>query len=201
VARVSRETRWRRGVSPLARALTLALTLSTPTLAAPPDAAPGSGDASTPALRPTPYEAARLCLIRINQNDFSICRGPYREEVTAYDFYVLVGRQDLADKDSHRRLALGLTVGGGLAAALLGLVSLVAPIVPGSDEKAPWPVTVGLIGGGLTIGWIGSAAFGGPTVTPNEAAGLVNLYNARLPGAPPERRLREARILGVSGTF
>jgi hypothetical protein len=187
---------WRRRAGTATAGLALALTVSAQAVAEP----PSRSDASNVPLAIPPYEAARLCLIRINADDFAVCRGPFREEVKTQDFYVLVGRQDLADKDSRRQLALDLTVGGGLAASLVGLVTLALPLAS-DGPKVPWQVTVGLIGGGLVIAGVGDLTFRGPTITPDQATGLIDLYNSRIPGAPPERKLREARLFGMSGTF
>ena len=195
-----------RQASPLAAgivAASLALGVSATAHAEEPSATDAANESapSEPA-KISAYDAAKLCLIRVNDHDFAVCRGPYREEVATRDFYALVGREDLVSKDSNRKLARVLMLGGGLVMSVAGLVLLVVPT--GSDGKhAPLTIPLALMAGGFTLGFVGARAFRGPAITPDEAEGLVELYNSRLPGAPPSTRhpQREARFLGIEAKF
>jgi len=111
--------------------------------------------------------------------EWRIYRGKYRESVSRHDFFITVGRPDLAQRDSTRRSRHSLFVVGGIAAIVAGGWMFFASVSEGGWDP-PWGVGAGLMAGGLiSFYWI-SDVFAGPDLNVDEAEGLIRRYNERL---------------------
>lgn len=122
--------------------------------------------------------------------DWRICRGKYRESVSRHDFFITVGRPDLARRESSRNSKHNWMVLGGIAGIIAGPVVLGASFSKGGWDP-PWALGAGLIAGGA-ISYFASDIFAGPDLKVDEADGLVRRYNERLLDRlrPPERESR-----------
>jgi hypothetical protein len=122
-----------------------------------------------------------LALIREGEGgdaDWRICRGKYRESVSRRDFFITVGRPDLARRESTRQSRHTLMVVGGLVAAVAGVWVVGATVTKGGWDP-PWALGGGLIAGGLISYWA-SDVFAGPDLKIDEADSLIRRYNERL---------------------
>jgi len=128
------------------------------------------------------FELNTLGLIREGDDgdaEWRIYRGKYRESVSRHDFFITVGRPDLAKRESTRQSRHSLFVVGGIAAIIAGGWLTFASVSEGGWDP-PWGVGAGLIAGGfVSFYWI-SDAFAGPDLNVDEAEGLIRRYNERL---------------------
>jgi len=110
--------------------------------------------------------------------DWRISRGKYRESVSRHDFFITVGRPDLARQESSRQSAHTALVVGGVAGIIVGALVEGATVSKGGWDP-PWPLGIGLMVGGL-IAYLASDIFAGPDLKIDEAESLVRRYNERL---------------------
>ena len=121
------------------------------------------------------YAKYALSVVHVGEDGWRVNRGQYRENVSRQDFFVTVGRADLAARERGRSgLRNGfIWTGAGLAAT--GGLFLYASISRGGyDPPSSWGL--GLMGAGAVSILIGSAIHG-PDVTSDEVEAVVGRYN------------------------
>jgi hypothetical protein len=121
------------------------------------------------------------------------------EPIDLVDFYRAVGRSDLADEVSTRRVERGLLVGGGIAAAVAGTIWSAAageacvnqPLAPGATSRSCAvdlvPAAVG--GGLLLVGVLGASAIDPNPLSEEDMVGLASRHNAALGAKAPSTLL------------
>jgi len=147
------------------------------------------------------FDLNTLGLIRAGEGadaDWRIFRGKFRDSVSRHDFFVTVGRPDLAKREASRRSKHTALLFGGYAAAGLGLVVGFAGLSKGGWDP-PLLLAGGMIVGGVICAWV-SDVFTGPDLNVDEAEALVRRYNDLLQSRlirPTERdnRLQVLRSL------
>jgi hypothetical protein len=128
------------------------------------------------------FELNTLGVIREGESanaDWRICRGKYRESVSRHDFFITVGRPDLARRESSRQAKHTGLVVGGVAATIAGVWVLGATFTEGGWDPPAW-LGGGLMAGGLIAFFLVSDLFEGPDLKVDEAEGLVRRYNEHL---------------------
>ena len=127
------------------------------------------------------FESNTLGIIKVGDGDdadWRIFRGKYRESVSRHDFFVTVGRPDLASRQSSRQAKRNTLLVGGVGAMIVGVWVVGATVSKGGWDPPLW-LGGGLIGGGAIAYWV-SDVFAGPDLPSDEADGLVRRYNERL---------------------
>jgi hypothetical protein len=130
--------------------------------------------------------------------DWRIYRGKYRESVSRHDFFIAVGRPDLAQRDSSRQSKHTALVVGGLAATVAGVWVLGATFTKGGWDPPAWLGGALMAGGVISFFWL-SDLFEGPDLKVDEAEGLVRRYNEHLqerlkPPAERDNRIQAMRL-------
>jgi hypothetical protein len=110
--------------------------------------------------------------------DWRIFRGKYRASVSRHDFFITVGRPDLARRQSSRQSRHTLMVVGGIVSAVAGVYVAYAAVSKGGWDP-PLAPGAGLIAAGLLAYWT-SGVFSGPDLEIGEAESLIRRYNERL---------------------
>ena len=128
-----------------------------------------------------------------------ISRGKYRESVSRRDFFITVGRPDLARRESSRQSKHTALVLGGLAATVGGVWVLGATFTKGGWDPPAW-LGGGLMAGGLIAFFWVSDLFEGPDLKVDEAEGLVRRYNEHLqerlkPPADRDNRIQAMHVV------
>jgi len=127
-------------------------------------------------------ELNSLGLIREGEGadaDWRIYRGKYRESVSRHDFFITVGRPDLAKRESSRQSRHSLLVIGGVTAIVAGSWLVFAAVSKGGWDP-PLALGAGLMAGGfISFFWV-SNLFSGPDLNLDETEGLIRRYNERL---------------------
>jgi hypothetical protein len=124
-------------------------------------------------------------------------RGKFREATSYDDFFRALGRPDLAERHSRRRLIAGTLLWGGLLAELAGVVLF----FKGFDDDGfatQARVGVGLLAGGFAARAVG-ATVQHPAISEEEAADMVAAYNQRLRVHLGLRELSLARAQPLPG--
>ena len=124
------------------------------------------------------YAAFSLSVVRGGDTVWRVNRGRYRESVARRDFFVTVGRQDLAARETGAAQLSSILTWGGLGVAAGGALFLYAHATPGGVDPPAWPGLV-LLGGGLT-GLIIGQLVSGPRVTTDEVEEMTTRYNNQL---------------------
>ena len=93
--------------------------------------------------------------------DWRISRGKFRESVSRHDFFITVGRPDLARRESSRQSKHTMLVVAGVAGIIVGAGVVGATFSKGGWDP-PWALGGGLMAGGL-IAYFVSATSRGPT--------------------------------------
>jgi hypothetical protein len=127
------------------------------------------------------FERNTLGIIRTGDGEdaeWRIFRGKYREGVSRHDFFVTVGRPDLASREASRQAKRRTLLIGGISAAIVGVFVVGANVSKGGWDPPLW-LGGALVGGGLIAYWV-SDVFEGPDLNSDEADGLVRRYNERL---------------------
>jgi hypothetical protein len=125
--------------------------------------------------------------------EWRIVRGKYRDSVSRHDFFITVGRPDLAKRESSRRSRQTLLVVGGLGAILAGSWVLFATASEGGWDPH-WALGAGLVAGGfISFYWV-SDVFSGPDLKVDEAEGLIRRYNEHLQDRLQRPTDRDKRI-------
>src|SRR6185369_17471625 len=91
---------------------------------------PGKGAEET-------FELNTLGLIRVGGEEWRVFRGKYRSSVNRHDFFVTLGRPDLAAREASRRTAENAFYYGGLGTALVGGALLFAHLQSGGFDPPP----------------------------------------------------------------
>jgi hypothetical protein len=121
------------------------------------------------------YGKYALSVVHVGDEGWRVNRGQYRESVSRKDFFVTVGRPDLAAREQSRN---GLQI--GLLSTSVGLVITGGVVMFAGISKGGWdpPPTWGFatMGAGAALVLIGSMIHG-PIVTVDEVDAVVNRYN------------------------
>jgi hypothetical protein len=124
------------------------------------------------------FELNTLEVIHVGEEGWRANRGKYRESLTRHDFFVTIGRPDLAAKDRSASARSSTLTWLGLGAVAAGGVMTFFRMSSGGWDP-PIAVGLGLVGAGALSIYIGSK-IGGPVITPEEADGFARRYNEQL---------------------
>ncbi len=136
--------------------------------------------------------------------------GKYRYGLSREEFYLRVGKPELAAQQSSRDTTSNILFYGGFAVALSGIV--VPLVTQDEDGVTEGGILIGaaLFVGGVVMSNIGSA-MSGPVIDQTEAEALAQRYNGALAlrvsrGASsslmaPIRPVRSAKLLGYGWHF
>ncbi len=124
------------------------------------------------------YDLNTLDIIRVGEEGWRPNRGKYRSLLSRHDFYVTVGRTDLARRESASAATSNVLFWVGCAGVVVGGLLLYAHVSPGGADPG---VESGLLvaGAGLGTAYL-STFFTGPSVSPEEAMEMTQRYNERL---------------------
>jgi hypothetical protein len=121
------------------------------------------------------YSKYSLSVVHVGDDGWRVNRGQYRESVSRKDFFVTVGRPDLAAREQSGSGARNGLIWSGVCVAVTGGVLMLAGISKGGWDPPPlWGLAT--MGVGIGLVWIGSGVHG-PEVTSGEADAVVNRYN------------------------
>ena len=124
------------------------------------------------------FESNTLEIIRVGDEGWRADRGTYRANLTRHDFYVTVGRADLASSQSASLGTSRALWWGGYASVVVGGVLLYAHFSPGGFNPGVAPGLI-CLGGGIAAVWA-SSWFTGPSISPAEAEQMADRYNKLL---------------------
>jgi hypothetical protein len=124
------------------------------------------------------YDLNTLGVVRLGEEGWRVNRGKYRSLVSRHDFFVTVGRTDLARHDARSDAISSIVFWSGLASVGVGAVLVYAHGTPGGLDPS---LQSGLLfgAGGFVGMWI-STWFTGATVAPEEAEEMAQRYNEQL---------------------
>ena len=124
------------------------------------------------------YDQNTLDIIRVGDEGWRANRGKYRSQLSRHDFYVTVGRTDLARREVSAAATSRALLWFGCAGAVIGGVLVYAHVSPGGASPR---LETGLIVAGAGVGTAYlSTFFNGPSVSQDEAAEMTQRYNERL---------------------
>ena len=126
------------------------------------------------------YAKYALSVVHVGDDGWRVNRGQYRESVSRQDFFVTVGRPDLAAREQRGARRQNALIFTGLALLATGGVVLFAGASRGGWEPPPI-YGFGMVAAGVGVTWIGLKMHG-PVVTPEEVDGVVGRYNELLKG-------------------
>jgi hypothetical protein len=124
------------------------------------------------------YQQNTLAIVHIGADGWRANRGKYRSLLTRHDFYVTVGRTDLARHDSASAATSRLFFWSGIAGVAVGALLFYAHVSPGGTDPGAAPGLI-LAGAGLTSMYVSSFVTG-PSVEPEEAEEMAQRYNEHL---------------------
>ena len=107
-----------------------------------------------------------------------VTRGKFRNATSYDDFFRTLGRPDLADQYTRRKVVANTLIWGGLAAEVTGAVLFFTGLFD-SGFQTRAKVGAGLFAGGFVASAIG-ASVQHPAVSEEDALGMVKDYNQRL---------------------
>ena len=107
-----------------------------------------------------------------------VTRGKFRNATSYDDFFRTVGRSDLADQYSRRRILSTSLIWGGLAAEVAGAVLFFTGLYEGGFQTRA-KVGLAVFSGGFVASAIGGS-IQHPAVSEEDALGMVSDYNRRL---------------------
>jgi hypothetical protein len=124
------------------------------------------------------YDLNTLDIIRTGDEGWRANRGKYRSGLSRHDFYVTVGRTDLARREVSAAATSHALLWFGCAGVVVGGLLIYAHVSPGGFNPS---LDTGLIvaGAGLGTAYL-STFFNGPSVSQDEAAEMTQRYNERL---------------------
>jgi len=131
-----------------------------------------------PASPQETFEQNTLGVVQVGDGGWRVNRGKYRTLVARHDFFVTVGRTDLARHQAASAATSRILFWSGLAGVGVGVGLLYAHAAEGGFEPSLTP-GLACAAGGLVTMWI-SGWFTGPSVTPEEAEEMAYRYNVRL---------------------
>jgi len=124
------------------------------------------------------YAKYALSVVHVGEEGWRVNRGQYRESVARHDFFVTVGRPDLAAREGSRNGARNGLIWSGVCVGVTGGVLILAGVSKGGWDPSPgWGLAT--MGVGIVLFWIGSSIHG-PEVTSGEVDAVVNRYNELL---------------------
>lgn len=124
------------------------------------------------------YDTHSLSMIRVGEQGWRINRGKYRSSISRHDFFLTVGRQDLALHESRSAAMSSIMAWGGAGLVVGGLWWAYAAISPGGFDPSP-----GLGFGVACIGVVSlysSSWVTGPSLGQDEAETMALRYNDQL---------------------
>ena len=124
------------------------------------------------------YELNTLGIVRVGDESWRADRGKYRALVSRHDFYVTVGRTDLARHEAASAATSSILFWSGFAVVAAGAIMFYAHASPGGADPGVAPVLIAACGG-LGAMYL-SSFFTGPSVSQAEAEEMSQRYNARL---------------------
>jgi hypothetical protein len=124
------------------------------------------------------YDLNTLDIIRVGEDGWRANRGKYRSLLSRHDFYVTVGRTDLARREVSAAATSNALLWLGCAGVAAGGLLIYAHVSPGGYNPS---LETGLIvaGAGLGTAYL-STFFTGPSVSQEEAMEMTQRYNERL---------------------
>jgi hypothetical protein len=123
-------------------------------------------------------ELNTLDIVRVGEDGWRPNRGKYRSLLSRHDFYVTVGRTDLASRDAGSASTSRWLMWSGYAGVAAGALLLYAHLSPGGADPGIAPGLVCVAGGGIAV--FASGWFTGPAVSQAEAEEMARRYNDRL---------------------
>jgi hypothetical protein len=124
------------------------------------------------------FELNTLEIIRVGEDGWRADRGMYRASLTRHDFYVMVGRTDLASSMNSATTTSSVLRWTGYGAVAAGGVLFYEDASRGGVHTG-WMPFVACVGGGAILVMV-SNWFTGPSVSPAEAAEMADRYNKLL---------------------
>jgi hypothetical protein len=131
-----------------------------------------------PASPQETLEQNTLGVVDVGEHGWRVNRGKYRTLLSRHDFFVTVGRTDLARHQTASAATSRILFWSGFAGVGIGIGLLYAHAAEGGAEPSATP-GLAFAAGGLVTMWI-SSWFTGPSVTPEEAEEMAQRYNERL---------------------
>ena len=124
------------------------------------------------------FELNTLGIVHVGESGWRANRGKYRSLLTRHDFFVTVGRTDLARHQATSAATSQVVFWSGIASVGAGGLLLYAHASEGGFDPS---IRTGLIfvGGGLLATWI-STWITGPSVASDEAEEMALRYNEQL---------------------
>lgn len=124
------------------------------------------------------FDQNTLGIVRVGDEGWRVNRGKYRTLLARHDFFVTVGRTDLARHQATSAATSRIVFWSGFVGVAVGAGLLYAHAAKGGVDPS---VQSGLIfaGGGLAAMWI-STWITGPSVAPEEAEEMAQRYNEQL---------------------
>jgi hypothetical protein len=124
------------------------------------------------------FEHNTLAVVQTGEEGWRANRGKYRTLLTRHDFFVTVGRTDLARHQAASAATSRILFWSGLAGVGVGIGLLYAHVAEGGYDPSATP-GLAFAAGGLVTVWM-SSWFTGPSVAPEEAEEMADRYNIRL---------------------
>jgi hypothetical protein len=124
------------------------------------------------------YDDNALSIVHGGDDGWHINRGRYLTGLSRTDFFVTVGRADLASRERSSQSTRTTLIWTGGATLLIGTLVFYATVSRGGFDPSPfWGLGI-MAAGGITI--VTGLSIHGPNVTGDEADVMVRSYNVRL---------------------
>lgn len=143
------------------------------------------------------FDRNTLGIVRVGESGWRANRGKYRSLLDRHDFFVTVGRLDLARHQASSAATSRVVFWSGIAGMGTGALLFYAHVSEGGFDPS-FRTCLLFVGGGLLATWI-STWITGPTVSSDEAEEMALRYNDQLKlhiereiGSPPTRPLQAA---------
>ena len=124
------------------------------------------------------FELNTLGIIRVGEQGWRANRGKYRSSLSRRDFYLTVGRGDLAERQASASSTSRILMVVGFAGIGIGALLFYAHVARGGYEPGVRPALVAVGGGAIAYG--ASTFVTGPSVSADEAEEMIRRYNERL---------------------
>jgi hypothetical protein len=124
------------------------------------------------------FELNTLDIVRVGEEGWRPNRGKYRSLLSRHDFYVTLGRTDLASHDAGSATTSRVLMWSGYAGLAVGGLLFYAHLSPGGVDPGLTPGFACVAAGGVAV--LASGWFTGPLVSQAEAEEMARRYNERL---------------------
>ncbi len=124
------------------------------------------------------FELNTLDIVRVGEDGWRPNRGKYRSLLSRHDFYVTLGRTDLAGSDAASATTSRVLMWSGYAGVAVGGLLFYAHLSPGGVDPGLTPGLVCVGAGAVAV--LASGWFTGPSVSQAEAEEMARRYNERL---------------------